>query len=158
MPDTITITLSDGTQFTGELDAEGCLMLPRGNKPAEPWFGGCEAIWCGCTAQPELGPDNTQRRCHDYAWFPCCQYRIRPLPGRTWESIAAEAKLQQEEPAAAAAPNESDEAFLRRVLRASVVRTIQFPASNRAAATFRSKIELTMEDAFRLASMIGGGK
>lgn len=158
MADTVTITLSGGTQFTGELDAQGWLLLPRGNKPAEPWFGVCEAIWYGCTDTPEQGPDNTQHPCPECAWFPCCQYRIRPLPGRTWESIAAEAKLQQEEPAAAAAPNESDEAFLRRVLRASVVRTIQFPASNRAAATFRSKIELTMEDAFRLASMIGGGK
>lgn len=93
MPD-ITITLSDGTPHTAALDSDGWLPLPRGKKPAEPWYGKCDANFQGVGCTPDDEPpdaDDTNRACQYWAWLGNGWYRIRPLPGHTWESIAAEA-------------------------------------------------------------------
>lgn len=207
MPE-ITITLSDGTAFKGELDADGWLVLPRGGKPAKPWFLACEADYGGVYDKAEwCGKDNL-RPCSRFTWHCDFWFRIRPLPGHTWESIAAEAKpardftdwqeglgdstkpedydrnpdryeVQQfhltdlwgtpvelwhshlryrvrlRQPAVAATPPESDEAFLRRVLLARV-QAVLVRGDGCTVAVHDKAMPIAAADALRLATLIGG--
>ena len=82
----VTITLSDGTPHTGTLDPDGFLLLPRGKKPAEPWWSRCEADWRGDGPRP----DNSQPEwepCSAWDWSNDDWWLLRPLPGESWESI-----------------------------------------------------------------------
>ena len=85
----VTITLSDGTPPTGTLDPDGFLLLPRGKKPAEPWWSRCEADPQGQSDKPHgLSPIAVPVPCGGWEWHDDEWFRIRPLPGESWESIA----------------------------------------------------------------------
>lgn len=85
---TITVLDAAGTpqQFTAEPDAERWLYIPRGTKPAEPWFGECES---------QLGPNHVTAswgisRPLNVWIMPSVNddFRIRPTGGRDWSAIA----------------------------------------------------------------------
>lgn len=92
----VTITLSDGTPYTGTLDPDGFLLLPRGAKPAEPWRSKCQAQFGRCNNLPDCA--NEWLPCSAWHWDEPAWFRIRPLPNHTWESIAAQQPATRQQP------------------------------------------------------------